>query len=377
MKRALLWVGIFSLVFGVGHASTCPFCSEERGPTLIEDWAKADGVMFGTFANPKLGAGGIEDSVTEFIIDELVKPHEALKGLKKVTLPRYVAPNKSKFLVFVDVYKGKLDPYRGIELSAGTQMVKYLVGASAVKELPQNKRLRYYFDYLNTPETEIALDAYREFAKADYADYKEMATTLPAKTLAGWLQDPKTPSFRFGLYASLLGHCGGAEDANLLRKLIDDPAARRGSGIDGLMAGLVMIQPKEGWKHLDEILLDPKQDFNSRFAVFRTARFVKENRPDLVPKEALVKSLASLVEIVDMSDFAIEEFRKWKQWDQTDAVLDLWGRKSHNLGVIKRAIVRFMLQSPTDSAKAFIVEQRRRDAGFVADVDELLKLESR
>ena len=43
---------------------------------------------------------------------------------------------------------------------------------------------------------------------ADYKDYHEMAKHLPADKIAKWLQDPNTPAFRYGLYASMLGHCG-------------------------------------------------------------------------------------------------------------------------------------------------------------------------
>lgn len=194
--------------------------------------------------------------------------------------------SKNKFLVFCDVYKGTLDPYRGVELPADTQMVKYLTGAVALAKSPQPERLRFYFDHLNSPEIEIALDAYREYAKADYKDYKDMAKKLPVKTLVGWLEDPKTPPYRYGLYASLLGHCGGPEQAKLLKKMIEDPEKRRGSGVDGMMAGMVMIEPKEGWAYLSDLMLNEKQDFTLRYSVFRTARFLWDNRPDLVPRHA-------------------------------------------------------------------------------------------
>src|SRR5947209_2348316 len=117
----------------VCSTSSCPFCSEQRGPTFVDDYSQASIVLLGIFTNPKLGAGGgLDDSTTEFVIEEVVKPHDAVKDKKKITLPRYVAQSKNKFLVFCDVYKGNLDPYRGVELPAETPMVKYLKGAVAV-----------------------------------------------------------------------------------------------------------------------------------------------------------------------------------------------------------------------------------------------------
>ena len=49
-----------------------------------------------------------------------------------------------------------------------------------------------------------------------------MASKLDPKILMTWLDDPKTPPYRFGLYSSLLGHCGkGAEHGDFLKKLIE------------------------------------------------------------------------------------------------------------------------------------------------------------
>src|SRR5439155_10200276 len=102
-----------------------------------------------------------------------------------------------------------------------------------------------------------------------------MAKKLPADTIGKWLQDPKTPPYRYGLYASLLGHCGEpAKHGKLLRALIDDPEKRRGSGIDGMLASYVMLQPKAGWDYVRDILNDGKQDFLMRYAALRTARFL-------------------------------------------------------------------------------------------------------
>ena len=58
--------------------------------------------------------------------------------------------------------------------------------------------------------------------------------------LAKWLEDPNTPAFRFGTYGSLLGHCGTAKHADVLRKMLDDPQKRVTSGVDGMLAGYIM-----------------------------------------------------------------------------------------------------------------------------------------
>jgi hypothetical protein len=380
-RRLSLLFGLLAAFLAVAWltapAPACPFCSEERGPTLVGDFGQASMVLLGTFSNPRFGNGGaLEEGATDFNIEKVLKPHEIIKGKKVITLPRYINQVKNKFVVFCDVYKERIDPYRGVELLPDSKMVDYLTGAVAIKDKPAPDRLRYCFDYLNSPEIDIALDAYREYAKADYKEYRNMARKLPADTLADWLKDPKTPPYRYGLYASLLGHCGTDKHAKLLKEMMDDAEKRRGSGLDGMLAAYIMIKPKEGWAYLGGMLKDEKEDFMVRYAALRTIRFIWEQRPDLISKKDLVKGLELVLAQGDMADFAIEDLRKWQRWEMTGTVLDLWGKKSHDVPVVRRAILRYALRSPEARAVAFVREQRQRDAEWVKDTEELLKLEN-
>jgi hypothetical protein len=93
--------------------------------------------------------------------------------------------------------------------------------------------LRFFFDFLDNPDLEISNDAYKEFGNADYKDFKAMAKELPSDRVIKWLKNPETPSFRMGLYASMLGHCGRSEHTAVLLSLLDDPDQRATSGVDG------------------------------------------------------------------------------------------------------------------------------------------------
>ena len=356
----------------------CPFCSQDKVPTLAGDYNTALMVLVGTFTNAK-----VADNTTDFVIEQVLKPNDYLKGPKVknvngkqvITLPRFIKA-ETKFIIFCDVFKDQIDPYRGVEVQAGSELVDYLKGAANLKDAPLGDRLRYSFKHLNSPEFEVAMDAYRDFARTDYKDYMEMAKKLPAETLAKWLQDEKTPPYRYGLYASLLGLCGTAEDGKLLRRMIDDPEKRKGSGIDGMLVGYIALQPKEAWKYITDLLKDQDQDFLMRYAGLRTARFLWEQRPDILPKKDLAEGIALLLDHGDMADFAIEDLRKWKRWEMCGRILELFGKKSHDVNVVKRSILRFALQCPEPSARAFVDAQRRRDPNWVKDTEELLKIES-
>ncbi len=375
IRRVLGILGVLAAWAGWAAAGlTCPFCSEERGPTLVGDFTQASMVLVGTFSNPVPGPGGT--GTTDFTIESVLKSNDIIKDKKVFSIPKFIPDLKNKVVLYCDVYKGDIDPYRAVEVQKGSDLVKYLTGAMALKEKTPNERLRYCFDFLNSAEFEVAIDAYREFAKADYSDYKDMAKKLPPDTIAAWLKDPKTPPYRLGLYASLLGHCGKPEHAKLLRGLIDDAEIRKNSGIDGIMAAYLMLQPKEAWTYLTTLLKNTDEEFMMRYAGLRTLRFLWDQRSDLVDKKDIVKGMSLLISQPDMSDFAIDDLRKWKQWDATDRILDLWGQKTHEIPIIRKAILRFALQSPQDRAKTFVNEQRKRDSDWVKDTEELLKLES-
>ncbi len=377
-SRLLLCVAVLTLVWLQTPAGVdaCPFCSEERGPTLVGDFNQASLVLLGTFANFKPNLGNDLGGTTEFFVEKALKPHEVLKGRNKVTFNKAVPATKGKYIVFCDVYKGEIDPYRGVEVPADSDLVSYLTESLAKRDRPAGERLRLAFNYLTSSDLEVSMDAYREFAKADYKDYKDMAKSLPADTIGKWLQDPKTPAYRYGLYASLLGHCGNPEKhGNLLRTLLDDPEKRKGSGIDGMLASYVMLQPKEGWKYVKGLLNNAEEEFLIRYAALRTARFLWGERPDLLPQGELVAGVAQSLAHPDMADFVIEDLRKWQRWELSDRILNLFEQETHNVPVIRRAILRYALRCPNPRAASFVREQRRLDADWVNDAEELLRLE--
>jgi hypothetical protein len=373
----MMTLAVLSFMSEGATAEACPFCSA-TGTTLTTDVNQASMVLYGTLANARLdGNAGFGQGTTDLKIEAVIKPHEILGNQKLITLPRYVPTDNSdkRFLVFCDVFKGKPDFYRGMPVNADGEMVRYLQGALAVKDKDIPTRLRFFFKFLDSKDLDVSADAYKEFAYADYKDYQAMAKELPADKITKWLMDPDTPPLRYGLYASMLGHCGAEKDAAILRKMLDDPQKRLASGIDGVLAGYVMLKPKEGWQYLQDILKDETKEFMFRYAGLRAVRFFLEWRPDVVEKANLIETTGLLLEQNDIADLAIEELRKWKSWEMKNRVAALYDKKSHDVPIIRRAIVRYMLSCPGPEAAAFVKAVRDKDPELVKDVEELLKLE--
>lgn len=359
--------------------AACPFCGGQ-GKTLTGEVGEASLVIFGSLENAKLDPNSDNgQGTTDLRIETVIKDNEVRQGKKVITLPRYLPPQDkaTRYLIFCGIFKGNIDPYRGIQVKGNSGMVKYLQGALERKDKPAADRLRFAFDYLDDADLEVATDAYKEFANADYKEYRPMAKDLPAEKLAKWLQDPETPAFRFGLYASLLGHCGKAKDAELLKTLLTDKKKQPTSGLDGLMAGYAMLNPKEGWAFTRSVLGNPKEEFMKRYAALRAARFFWGERPDLVDKKEIVAGVCLLLPQGDIADLAIEDLRKWGRWEVADAVLSLYGKKSHDVPIIRRAILRYALCcQDLPAAKSFVEKMRTEDAELVKDAEELLRLEA-
>ena len=385
MRRVGLALAVCGTVsFGLS-SQACEFCNGEREKPLVTQFEDAEFVLVGHFENARRLADGVAPGESDFKIERVYKDHPMLKGRTELTLPRYVPNSKTKFIIFGDVFMGKIDAYKGTAIVNDGEMLKYIDGMVKLKNKSKGEKLRYAFDFLTSPETDVSVDAYREFARSDYNDYKEMAKSLPADKIAGWLKDPKTPAYRYSLYASLLGHCGKAEHGELLRSMMDEVFSdkTKGTGMHGLLVGYVMIEPEKGWNYVKELVKDKDKYYLARYTGLQTMKFLYDTRPDLRNKNAedarkeIVQGVLGALTLNDMADLAIEDLRRWKQWGCCNQVLDLWGKEGFNDNPMRKSILRYALQCDTDRARAFCKMVEQRDPMWYSDIKELLELEAR
>ncbi len=379
----------------------CPFCATQ-GQTLSSEVGQADFIVLGTLKNAKRDPEDFSKGSTELDIATVVKAHPYLKDKKTIVLPRYVpldakAGEGEKFLVFCSLYspsadvgisavasvavladsgRATLDPYRGEQIKGNSELPTYLQQAIVAREKDAVARLTFFFKYLDHGELVINTDALMEFGNAEYKDVRKLSATLPADKLLKWLKDPNTPASRYGLYGLMYGHCGTADDAAALKALIDDPEKAFSSGLDGLLAGYILLKPKEGWAHLSTILGDAKKDFTTRYAALKVLRFFWEYRPDVLKKEELMAAMKTLVRQEEIADLPIEDLRKWGAWEETAFVLQEATKPSHNKQIVKRAVLRFALDAAVDgkntAAAAYVTQARKDDPERVKFVEEML-----
>ncbi|MDB5308657.1 MAG: hypothetical protein JWO38_2859 [Gemmataceae bacterium] len=375
-------------------AAACPFCSA-TGETLAGEVSQADFILYGTLSNAKRDAtdpNAFNKGTTDLTIDLVIKDHEMVKGKKVVTIPKFLPPDPKtpnlKHLVFFKLYAGQLDAYRGEGVAADSKLPEYLKGAIEARPKDAATRLTYFFSYLESPDLVISGDAYSEFGYADYKEIRALtdkwkADPTKAQLLLGWLKDPNTRPTRYGLYGLLLGNCGKPEDAKALRALLDDPNRSYTSGLDGVLAGYVLLDPKAGWEYLLGIVGDPKKDFSVRYAGLRTIRFFWESRTDVVPGKQVLDAMKVLIDQSDLADLPIEDLRKWKTWELTPFVLGYAAKESHSTTpIVARSILKFALAAAAADPKnagavEFVKRAREKDPKKVEFLESLLRDEQR
>ncbi len=374
--RSLIKLLVTAGLLCAGQAvRACDICTPQ-GPPLGEEVAKARFVVLGTIVSAKLNAAGT-GGTSELQVEHYLKADDRLKGMKSLTLSRFIPPAPNmKVLVFLDVVGGRYDDYRGVPFPSD-RVVKYIQEAPPfqTKAKPEERaaRLRYFFEYLNDAERELANDAYKEWALAGNREVGLVAKTMPAAKLRKWFLDRDTPSERLSLYGYLLGACGGDQDADMLRRFIQNPDDRTNKALEGLLAGYIALKPVDGWKLALDILADSQRPFNQHYAVIRTVRFYHGYQPEQ-SGEKIVACTAVMLKQDIVADLAIEDLRKWRLWNHTDSILPLYG-KPGAAPITKGAVIRYALCCPQPQAAKFIEQVTRQEPDRVKDARELLELE--
>lgn len=376
MLRWSLVVLAALIVFVPSPVPACSLCQGQIQNTLTlrqeAGLGSARIILFGSVEKSDFTRG-----TSEVRIVKVLRSDPFLGDAKSVELPRplpIVDPkDPPKYLLFCDVFKNKLDPYRGVPVKS-EEAANYLKGALALDPKDHARAMLYYFDYLENPDKKIAEDAFLEFAKSSDQEIGQVAPKLSAAKLRGWLQDPKTADYRLGMYAFLLGACGGDEDATLFRTMLQKPSDNTLKAFDGILGGYIQLKPDDGWRLALDVLRDPSKDFQVRFAALRTLRFYYGWKPQ-ENKDRILKGLASALPQGDLADLAVEDLRRWKLWDLTDDVLAQYGKQSHDAPLMRRALIRYALCCPKPRAAEFVTQRRRDDAEAVRDVEEALQSE--
>jgi hypothetical protein len=358
-------------------ADACTFCdgSFRTKQTLRMHFAQAKAVLHGQLKNPRFDPK-TDDGFTDLHVATALKDDPARGGRGVVVLRTYlpvVANTPPDYLLFCNVASGALDPTFGLPVTPA--IIDYLRDAAKFNDADPAAKLAYFFKHLDSPDATISADAFFEFARAADADILKAAKHIDPAKVRKLIADANTPPERMGVFAFLLGVSGGPADAAFLARMLSEHPLpeRSASAFGGLLAGLILLAPNDGWPLAANVLADSKRPYSVRLSAIGTVRFLQSTRGADCKAEVL-KCCAKLLPHGDLADQAIEDLRRWEYWDLTRDVLAQFGKSTHAAPIVRRAIVRFALCAPGDEAKRFVAAVRQSDPKLVKSVEEMLEL---
>jgi hypothetical protein len=343
MRSAISLIALLVASLSTAHAAVCcPFC-EAPSLTLTEQLNQADVAVLVQYVESKPAdrEKGFAGATTYEIVDVVHDAAENYKHGGRVTLDRDRAAKRGDLFMLLGTKGNGVEWSSPLEVSETS--FQYMKQAPS-KETATSERLKYFVKFLEYPDPLVATDAYAEFANAPYKDIAPLADSFPRDDLRKWLTDPNTPATRVGLYGLMLGLCGNDEDAQLLRQKITEPTEDFRLGIDGIMAGYLLLVGEDGLQLIEETKLKSADvPFSETYAGMQALRFLWTYAPERVEPEQLRGSMRVLLDRPDLADLVITDLARWQDWSITDRLMEIYHDDAYNIPSIKRAIVRFYL----------------------------------
>lgn len=356
VRHFIFLLAATALLAGSGHkvdaAYCCPFC-DAPALMLSEQIGQCDHLLRGKWLSGEKPVKLQGGSSTFEILDVAFSKGDRFKVGQIVVMPQYISGSDTSGYTLMGP-DDRLEDWHVPSEVTDTAWLYLLKMPPAVKDTTaQAERLVYFLKYFEHPDLLVANDAFAEFASAPYEAIVPLKDHLPREKILGWLQDPRTPVTRTGFYGMLAGICGQPEDAAILEKKIVTLDADFRLGIEGVMAGYMMIAGEPGLARLEEVKVlsktaidkDGKEvrlPFSETYAVMQALRFMWTYEPDRLPKDRLKQSMHLLLERKEMADLVITDLARWKDWSIQDRLMEMYSDEDFEIPAIRRAIVRYL-----------------------------------
>lgn len=349
---AATFVAAIGSINTAGAGCACPFC-DAPALMLSEQIGQCDHMLRGKWLEGEKPVSLRGGSSKFEILDVAFSKGDRFQKGQIVVMPQYIAGSDTSSYTLMGPDDRLEDWHVPSEVTEASwnYLLKMPPGVKDTKA--QTERLMYFLDYFEHPDLMVSNDAFAEFASAPYEVIVPLKDHLPREKILDWLQDPKTPVTRTGFYGMLAGICGRPEDAAILEKKIVTLDADFRLGIEGVMAGYMMICGEEGLKKLEEVKIlsktainkDGKEitlPFSEVYAVMQALRFMWTYEPDRLSKDRLKQSMHLLLERKEMADLVITDLARWKDWSIQDRLMTMYGDENYDIPAIRRAIVKYL-----------------------------------
>ena len=323
-------------------ASACPFCLGSQQLTLRERIETPDASVLVEWRSGE--PGNLETGVADSTTFEVMKVWRGeFDADEPLSIDRYQQGRPGdRFLLIGTNLDGVVRWDRAIPLSEAALTYVHSLPPS---EASTTSRLRHAFDHLESDDTTIANDAFGVIAAAKFEDIAAAAEHLDPARVRRWVHNPETHVTRLGVYGMLLGMVGSPDDLfGLGRKILhenqDQPIR---IGIDGVMAGFLLLAGAEGLDELDRAyLLRSDASLDDLNAVTSALRFMWEYADGVIPKDRLRESMRLGLNHEPTRDLTIVDLARWRDWAATNRLVAIYEEEVGN-AFLRRSIVRFLI----------------------------------
>lgn len=364
-------------------AAACPFCSVESR-TLTEEMESSTASVLAQLvaeASPvpddseSAAANTDPDSgKATFKVVEVLRGEDRVKPGDEIKVVYFGEDEKDKtfFVSGVGVENDALEWLTPLPLSETA--IEYIRKLPTVAK-KGGERLQFFQEYLENADPLLAQDAYDEFARAPYADVKELKEYMHHDKLVEWIKSSDVNPSRRRLYLTMLGVCGSAADLPMLEEMIEsdysakkpvlDAIVASGKalggplnldmwtemvdleerqkklGLDATVACYLTLHGPDGLDLIDErFLKNPKVEYTHAYMTIMALRFHGEEG-DVIPKDRLLASMRLLLDNPDFADQVIPDLARWEDWSVLDRLVEMY-KKGDEKSYIRQPVVTYL-----------------------------------
>lgn len=350
MRQILLGLGMLAAISAAARDALavpgCPFCAPSKDPFSMR-LAKSDvavEVKWVSLASDKVAGKGatLFEVVMSYHDDKTFKPGTQIR----VEYERDGKPG-DPFLMLGETKDGEVNWDEPISIG-GEYLKRYI---QVVPKPEAANRLEFFVKFLEFPDSEICADAYAEFSRATFENVAALAPKMPRKKLREWLaSDDPQMRVRLGLYGMMLGLCGDDTDADFLEQMImkaPEPDQPR-FGIDGMMAGYMMIRGESGLKKLMDAKLNDPRAADDLMLIENALVFLWNYCPDRVPHKVVCDAMRRFLDDPKVAAGSVKHLARWKDWQSLDKLIAAYGHEPFDSNFGKQQIVIFALVCEKD-----------------------------
>ncbi|MBA4020579.1 MAG: hypothetical protein C0483_25760 [Pirellula sp.] len=354
---------------GLRQASACPFCSAAQ-TTLSEDIKSNDVAVICKLVNrpaEQPADAPPEASECTFEVLSAIKGGEHLKPAadgKPATIKILYFGEKpigTKFLAF------GIDPANlawGTPTAMSDRAIEYV---TKLPKLPDNgaDRLAFFQEYFEDADSLLAADSYDEFAKAPYAELKDLKPRMVHDKLIAWIKDPNVSTSRRRLYLCMLSVCGTQADVTFLEELIKNDDRQIRTALDAMIGSYLSLRGPDGMPLIEDMFLKNKDaEYTDTYSAIMALRFIGQET-DAISRDRLKEGMRHMLSRPTLADLIIPDLTRWQDWTVMDRLVQLFKDANEESSWVRLPVVNYLRACPLPEAKKHLDELAKIDPDVV------------